>query len=82
MDKKYLIGLVIGINSVGWVVIIDEYKVLFKKFKVLGNIDCYSIKKNFIGVFLFDSGEIVEVICFKWIVCRRYICWKNCICYL
>lgn len=77
MDKKYSIGLDIGTNSVGWAVITDEYKVPSKKFKVLGNTDRHSIKKNLIGALLFDSGETAEATRLKPSYCcmifRRYI---------
>lgn len=82
MDKKYSIGLDIGTNSVGWAVITDEYKVPSKKFKVLGNTDRHSIKKNLIGALLFDSGETAEATRLKRTARRRYTRRKNRICYL
>nr|QOK36257.1 dxCas9-VPR [Cloning vector pMM7-9-1] len=82
MDKKYSIGLAIGTNSVGWAVITDEYKVPSKKFKVLGNTDRHSIKKNLIGALLFDSGETAEATRLKRTARRRYTRRKNRICYL
>nr|QDA77224.1 Cas9-P2A-DHFR(TSc3)-T2A-mTagBFP [Cloning vector pBM042]QDA77226.1 Cas9-P2A-DHFR(TSc3)-T2A-mTagBFP [Cloning vector pBM041]QDA77232.1 Cas9-P2A-DHFR(TSc3)-T2A-mTagBFP [Cloning vector pBM026]QDA77234.1 Cas9-P2A-DHFR(TSc3)-T2A-mTagBFP [Cloning vector pBM025]QDA77242.1 Cas9-P2A-DHFR(TSc3)-T2A-mTagBFP [Cloning vector pBM013] len=81
-DKKYSIGLDIGTNSVGWAVITDEYKVPSKKFKVLGNTDRHSIKKNLIGALLFDSGETAEATRLKRTARRRYTRRKNRICYL
>jgi CRISPR-associated endonuclease Csn1 len=81
-DKKYSIGLAIGTNSVGWAVITDEYKVPSKKFKVLGNTDRHSIKKNLIGALLFDSGETAEATRLKRTARRRYTRRKNRICYL
>lgn len=82
VDKKYSIGLDIGTNSVGWAVITDEYKVPSKKFKVLGNTDRHSIKKNLIGALLFDSGETAEATRLKRTARRRYTRRKNRICYL
>ncbi|WP_369669220.1 type II CRISPR RNA-guided endonuclease Cas9, partial [Enterococcus faecium] len=82
MDKKYSIGLDIGTNSVGWAAITDEYKVPSKKFKVLGNTDRHSIKKNLIGALLFDSGETAEATRLKRTARRRYTRRKNRICYL
>ncbi|CAN2924208.1 type II CRISPR RNA-guided endonuclease Cas9 [Streptococcus dysgalactiae] len=82
MDKKYSIGLDIGTNSVGWAVITDDYKVPSKKFKVLGNTDRHSIKKNLIGALLFDSGETAEATRLKRTARRRYTRRKNRICYL
>ncbi|WP_283279351.1 type II CRISPR RNA-guided endonuclease Cas9 [Streptococcus dysgalactiae] len=82
MAKKYSIGLDIGTNSVGWAVITDDYKVPSKKFKVLGNTDRHSIKKNLIGALLFDSGETAEATRLKRTARRRYTRRKNRICYL
>lgn len=65
MNKLYLIGFDIGINFVGWSIIIDDYKVFVKKMRVLGNIDKEYIKKNFIGVLFFDGGNIVVDRCLK-----------------
>ena len=60
MTKPYSIGLDIGTNSVGWAVITDNYKVPSKKMKVLGNTSKKYIKKNLLGVLLFDSGITAE----------------------
>lgn len=56
MKKEYMIGLDIGINFVGWFVLIDDYWLVFKKMKVVGNIEKSSMKKNFWGVWFFDEG--------------------------
>lgn len=58
--KKYSIGLDIGTNSVGWSVVYDDYKVPVRKMKVLGNTDRETIKKNLLGVLLFDEGNTAE----------------------
>lgn len=49
MKKPYTIALDIGTNSVGWVVVTDDYRVPTKKMKVLGNTERKTIKKNLIG---------------------------------
>ncbi|MFC3927833.1 type II CRISPR RNA-guided endonuclease Cas9 [Streptococcus caprae] len=58
MQKPYTIGLDIGTNSVGWSVITDDYKVPAKKMVVRGNTDKTHIKKNLMGVLLFDEGQV------------------------
>ncbi|MFZ7334025.1 type II CRISPR RNA-guided endonuclease Cas9 [Streptococcus pluranimalium] len=82
MEKPYSIGLDIGTNSVGWAVITDDYKVPAKKFKVLGNTDKTSIKKNLIGALLFDSGETAENRRLKRTARRRYTRRHNRLSYL
>ncbi|QZT26407.1 type II CRISPR RNA-guided endonuclease Cas9 [Streptococcus dysgalactiae] len=82
MDKKYSIGLDIGTNSVGWSVITDDYKVPSKKMKVFGNTGKQTIKKNLLGVILFDSGETAEATRLKRTARRRYARRKNRIRYL
>lgn len=82
MDKKYSIGLDIGTNSVGWSVITDDYKVPSKKMKVFGNTGKQTIKKNLLGVILFDSGETAEATRLKRTARRRYTRRKNRIRYL
>lgn len=82
MEKPYSIGLDIGTNSVGWAVITEDYKVPSKKFKVLGNSDKTSIKKNLLGALLFDSGETAEARRLKRTSRRRYTRRKNRIRYL
>lgn len=47
MQKNYTIGLDIGTNSVGWAVMKDDYTLIRKRMKVLGNTDIKKIKKNF-----------------------------------
>lgn len=80
--KNYSIGLDIGTNSVGWAVITDDYKVPAKKMKVLGNTDKKYIKKNLLGVLLFDSGETAEATRLKRTARRRYTRRKNRLRYL
>lgn len=60
MKKDYVIGLDIGINFVGWVVMIEDYQLVKKKMFIYGNIEKKKIKKNFQGVCLFEEGYIVE----------------------
>lgn len=57
MVKDYTIGLDIGTNSVGYAVVVDDYKVPAKRMKVLGNTGKKYIKKNLIGALLFDEGN-------------------------
>ena len=82
MTKPYSIGLDIGTNSVGWAVITDNYKVPSKKMKVLGNTSKKYIKKNLLGVLLFDSGITAEGRRLKRTARRRYTRRRNCILYL
>ncbi|MEW4354380.1 type II CRISPR RNA-guided endonuclease Cas9 [Streptococcus pneumoniae] len=83
MSKKpYSIGLDIGTNSVGWAVITDDYKVPAKKIKVLGNTDRQSIKKNLMGLLLFDEGKTAEETRLKRTARRRYTRRKNRLRYL
>lgn len=56
MKKNYTIGLDIGTNSVGWSVIADDYTLIRRKMKILGDTKKTSIKKNFWGVRLFENG--------------------------
>ena len=81
-NKSYSIGLDIGTNSVGWAVITDDYKVLSKKMKVLGNTDKHFIKKNLIGALLFDEGTTAEDRRLKRTARRRYTRRKNRLRYL
>lgn len=81
-NKNYSIGLDIGTNSVGWAVITDDYKVPSKKMKVLGNTDKRFIKKNLIGVLLFDEGTTAEARRLKRTARRRYTRRKNRLRYL
>ena len=82
MTKPYSIGLDIGTNSVGWAVITDNYKVPSKKMKVLGNTSKKYIKKNLLGVLLFDSGITAEGRRLKRTARRRYTRRRNRILYL
>ncbi|MGT2750433.1 type II CRISPR RNA-guided endonuclease Cas9 [Streptococcus orisasini] len=82
MTKPYSIGLDIGTNSVGWAVITDDYKVPAKKMKVLGNTDKNYIKKNLLGVLLFDSGNTAEDRRLKRTARRRYTRRRNRLLYL
>lgn len=81
-NKPYSIGLDIGTNSVGWVIITDDYKVPSKKMKVLGNTDKHFIKKNLIGALLFDEGTTAEDRRLKRTARRRYTRRKNRLRYL
>lgn len=82
MTNPYSIGLDIGTNSVGWAVITDNYKVPSKKMKVLGNTSKKYIKKNLLGVLLFDSGITAEGRRLKRTARRRYTRRRNRILYL
>ncbi|HEL1215737.1 TPA: type II CRISPR RNA-guided endonuclease Cas9, partial [Streptococcus equi subsp. zooepidemicus] len=82
MKKPYTIALDIGTNSVGWVVVTDDYRVPTKKMKVLGNTERKTIKKNLIGALLFDSGDTAEGTRLKRTACRRYTRRKNRLRYL
>ncbi|MGT2846316.1 type II CRISPR RNA-guided endonuclease Cas9 [Streptococcus massiliensis] len=82
MKKPYSIGLDIGTNSVGWAVVMEDYKVPSKKMKVLGNTDKQSIKKNLIGALLFDSGETAVERRLNRTTSRRYDRRRNRIRYL
>lgn len=81
-NKPYSIGLDIGTNSVGWAVITDDYKVPYKKLKILGNTDKRFIKKNLIGALLFDEGTTAEARRLKRTARRRYTRRKNRLRYL
>lgn len=82
MKKPYTIALDIGTNSVGWVVVTDDYRVPTKKMKVLGNTERKTIKKNLIGALLFDSGDTAEGTRLKRTARRRYTRRKNRLRYL
>ncbi len=82
MKKDYTIGLDIGTNSVGYSVITDDYKLIAKKMKVFGNTDKKTIKKNFWGVRLFDSGETAQETRMKRTSRRRTSRRKNRLCYI
>lgn len=72
MEKDYSIGLDIGTNSVGWAVVRDDYTVVRKRMKVLGDTDRQYIKKNFLGSLLFDEGETAKDRRLKRTQRRRY----------
>ncbi|MGT2866865.1 type II CRISPR RNA-guided endonuclease Cas9 [Streptococcus fryi] len=55
--KPYTIGLDIGTNSVGWAIVTDDLKVPSKRMKVFGNMSKEYIKKNLLGVRLFEEGK-------------------------
>lgn len=82
IEKPYTIGLDIGTNSVGYAVITDDYKLVSKKMRVLGNTDKKRITKNFIGTYLFDSGETAADRRIKRTTRRRYNRRKNRLRYL
>lgn len=82
MKKDYTIGLDIGTNSVGYSVVTDDYKVISKKMNVFGNTEKKSIKKNFWGVRLFESGQTAQEARTKRTSRRRIARRKNRICYL
>ncbi|MGO2083313.1 type II CRISPR RNA-guided endonuclease Cas9 [Vagococcus sp.] len=71
--KNYTIGLDIGTNSVGWAVTQDNYELVRKNMKVLGNTERKKIKKNFWGVRLFDEGMTAEARRLNRTTRRRYI---------
>ncbi|MGG5357613.1 MULTISPECIES: type II CRISPR RNA-guided endonuclease Cas9 [unclassified Enterococcus] len=60
MKQEYTIALDIGVASVGWAVLKDNDDLIKKKMTVLGNTEKKSIKKNFWGVRLFDSGKTAQ----------------------
>ncbi|QTJ39557.1 type II CRISPR RNA-guided endonuclease Cas9 [Dolosigranulum pigrum] len=82
MQKNYTIGLDIGTNSVGWAVMKDDYTLIRKRMKVLGNTDIKKIKKNFWGVRLFDEGETAKETRLKRGTRRRYQRRRNRLIYL
>ena len=82
MTKPYAIGLDIGTNSVGWSVVTEGYKVPAKVMKVLGNTDRKSIKKNLLGVLIFDEGQTAADYRINRITSRRYERRRNRILYL
>ncbi|EGJ38605.1 csn1 family CRISPR-associated protein [Streptococcus sanguinis SK49] len=56
-NKNYSIGLDIGVSSVGYAVVTEDYRVPAFKFKVLGNTEKEKIKKNLIGSTTFVSAQ-------------------------
>ena len=59
-NKKYSIGLDIGVSSVGYAVVTEDYRVPAFKFKVLGNTEKEKIKKNLIGSTTFVPAESAQ----------------------
>jgi CRISPR-associated endonuclease Csn1 len=82
IKKDYSIALDIGTNSVGYAVINDDYKVPVKKMKVLGNTSKKTIKKNMLGVLLFNEGQTAADTRLKRGARRRYTRRKNRLRYL
>lgn len=72
MKKDYTIGLDIGVASVGWAVLRDDYDLVKKRMKILGDSEKNNVKKNFWGVRLFDEGKTAENKRTKRIARRRY----------
>lgn len=60
MKKLYSIGLDIGTNSVGFSAIDDNYKVITKKMRVMGNTGCQYANKSILGALLFSEGDTAE----------------------
>lgn len=58
MKKPYTISIDIGTGSVGYAVVNSDYKVPSKKMRVLGNTPKTHMKKNLLGVLLFDQGQV------------------------
>ena len=56
-NKNYSIGLDIGVSSVGYAVVTEDYRVPALKFKVLGNTEKEKIKKNLIGSTTFVPAQ-------------------------
>ncbi|KXT80039.1 type II CRISPR RNA-guided endonuclease Cas9 [Streptococcus oralis] len=59
-NKNYSIGLDIGVSSVGYAVVTDDYRVPAFKFKVLGNTEKEKIKKNLIGSTTFVPAQSAQ----------------------
>lgn len=60
MKKTYSIGLDIGTNSIGYVAIDDNYQVINKKMRVMGNTNLKYQKKDILGALLFSEGDTAE----------------------
>ena len=82
LKKDYSIGLDIGTNSVGHAVVTDDYKVPTKKMKVFGDTSKKTIKKNMLGVLLFNEGQTAADTRLKRGARRRYTRRKNRLRYL
>ncbi|MFM9320222.1 type II CRISPR RNA-guided endonuclease Cas9 [Streptococcus sp. ST16] len=59
-NKNYSIGLDIGVSSVGYAVITEDYRVPAFRFKVLGNTEKEKIKKNLIGSTTFVPAQSAQ----------------------
>ena len=59
-NKNYSIGLDIGVSSVGYAVVTEDYRVPAFKFKVLGNTEKEKIKKNLIGSTTFVPAQSAQ----------------------
>ena len=60
MKKPYSIGLDIGTNSVGFSAIDDNYQVINKKMRVMGNTSRQYDNKLILGALLFSEGDTAE----------------------
>ncbi|MGT2935351.1 type II CRISPR RNA-guided endonuclease Cas9 [Streptococcus castoreus] len=58
--KPYSIGLDIGTHSVGFSIIDENYKVITKKMRVMGNTSHQYSKKPILGALLFSEGTTSE----------------------
>ena len=56
-NKNYSIGLDIGVSSVGYAVVTEDYRVPAFRFKVLGNTEKEKIRKNLIGSTTFVPAQ-------------------------
>ncbi|EFX93706.1 type II CRISPR RNA-guided endonuclease Cas9 [Streptococcus sanguinis] len=59
-NKNYSIGLDIGVSSVGYAVVTEDYRVPAFRFKVLGNTEKEKIKKNLIGSTTFVPAQSAQ----------------------
>ena len=59
-NKNYSIGLDIGVSSVGYAVVTENYRVPAFRFKVLGNTEKEKIKKNLIGSTTFVPAQSAQ----------------------
>lgn len=60
MKKPYSIGLDIGTNSVGFSAVADNYQVITKKMRIMGNTSRQYAKKPILGALLFSEGDTAE----------------------
>ncbi|MGT2757516.1 type II CRISPR RNA-guided endonuclease Cas9 [Streptococcus ovuberis] len=82
MKKPYSIAIDLGTNSVGWCLITDDYKVPAKRLPVMGNTGKTHIKKNLMGVLLFDEGQVAAERRMKRVFRRRLTRRRNRLRYL